>query len=68
LANPTQESPLPGISEKYNEAQLRQEFVNPLFRELGWDVDNRQGQHFGQGHGRPYDVRDHDVNDRFPAG
>ncbi len=25
-------------SQQYNEAQLRQEFVNPLFRALGWDV------------------------------
>ncbi|MBW3596646.1 MAG: type IV restriction endonuclease, partial [Planctomycetes bacterium] len=27
----------------YNEAQLRQEFVNPFFKTLGWDVDNIQG-------------------------
>jgi hypothetical protein len=27
----------------YNEAQLRQEFLNPLFKALGWDVDNEQG-------------------------
>ena len=27
----------------YNEAQLRQEFINPLFKSLGWDVDNEQG-------------------------
>jgi len=27
----------------YNEAQLRQEFVNPFFKSLGWDVDNEQG-------------------------
>ena len=27
----------------YNEAQLRQEFVNPFFKALGWDVDNEQG-------------------------
>jgi hypothetical protein len=27
----------------YNEARLRQEFVNPLFKALGWDMDNEQG-------------------------
>src|SRR5438034_356526 len=27
----------------YNEARLRQEFVNPLFKALGWDMDNVQG-------------------------
>ena len=25
-------------SGKYNEAQLRQEFLNPFFAALGWDV------------------------------
>ncbi len=30
-------------SGNYNEAQLRQEFLNPFFAELGWDVENRQG-------------------------
>ena len=31
---------------EYNEAQLRQEFVNPLFAALGWDVgDSRQVLH-----------------------
>lgn len=30
-------------SGKYNEAQLRQEFLNPLFEALGWDVYNRKG-------------------------
>ena len=28
---------------KYKEAQLRREFVDPFFDELGWDVQNRQG-------------------------
>ncbi len=28
---------------KYNETQTRQEFINPLFKALGWDVDNVQG-------------------------
>ncbi|MDP2857797.1 MAG: N-6 DNA methylase, partial [Bacillota bacterium] len=27
----------------YNEAQVRQEFINPLFEALGWDVSNRRG-------------------------
>jgi len=30
-------------SGKYNEAQVRQEFVNPFFNALGWDVYNKQG-------------------------
>ncbi len=30
-------------SSAYNEAQLRVEFLNPLFGALGWDVENRQG-------------------------
>jgi len=27
----------------YNEAQLRQEFINPFFEALGWDVFNKSG-------------------------
>lgn len=30
-------------SGSYNETQLRREFVDPLFKALGWDVDNEQG-------------------------
>ncbi|MCH8342433.1 MAG: hypothetical protein IH983_00410 [Planctomycetes bacterium] len=30
-------------SGRYNEIQLRQEFINPLFKALGGDVDNEQG-------------------------
>jgi hypothetical protein len=30
-------------SPGYNEAQTRQEFIDPLFRALGWDVDNISG-------------------------
>jgi type I restriction-modification system DNA methylase subunit len=30
-------------SAKYNETQARQEFINPLFKALGWDIDNEQG-------------------------
>ena len=28
---------------RYNEAQTRQEFIDPLFKSLGWDMDNEQG-------------------------
>lgn len=28
---------------RYNETQLRREFVDPLFQALGWDVDNSKG-------------------------
>lgn len=28
---------------KYNEAQVRKEFIDPFFKELGWDVDNEKG-------------------------
>ena len=30
-------------SSRYNEAQVRREFIDPLFRLLGWDVDNTSG-------------------------
>lgn len=30
-------------SPAYLEAQLRQEYLNPFFRCLGWDMDNQQG-------------------------
>jgi type I restriction-modification system DNA methylase subunit/predicted type IV restriction endonuclease len=30
-------------SSAYNETQLRQEFIDPFFEALGWDVDNEQG-------------------------
>ncbi|MBI5525753.1 MAG: hypothetical protein HY897_05420, partial [Deltaproteobacteria bacterium] len=30
-------------SAEYKEAQLRQEFLDPFFAELGWDVDNKAG-------------------------
>jgi len=28
---------------RYNETQIRREFIDPLFKALGWDVDNSQG-------------------------
>ncbi len=30
-------------SSAYNEAQLRQDFLNPFFEAMGWDVANKQG-------------------------
>src|SRR6266496_979873 len=30
-------------SGQYNEAQLRKEFVDPMFKALGWDMDNVSG-------------------------
>ena len=30
-------------SSAYNETQARHEFIDPLFKALGWDVDNEQG-------------------------
>jgi len=30
-------------SGQYNEAQLREEFLNPFFDALGWDVYNKKG-------------------------
>jgi hypothetical protein len=30
-------------SPHYNETQLRREFLDPLFKALGWDIDNQQG-------------------------
>jgi hypothetical protein len=31
------------LRSTYNEAQVRTEFIDPLFEALGWDVTNRQG-------------------------
>ena len=31
------------LAAHFNEATLRQQFVNPLFKCLGWDMDNEQG-------------------------
>ncbi len=30
-------------SGRYNETQLRREFLDPFFEALGWDILNRQG-------------------------
>ena len=31
-------------SAAYDEASVRQEFLNPLFRALGWDIENKLGR------------------------
>ena len=30
-------------SGKYNETQVRRDFIDPLFGLLGWDIDNKEG-------------------------
>ena len=30
-------------SPEYNEAQVRHEFIDPLFEAMGWDIHNRLG-------------------------
>jgi hypothetical protein len=30
-------------SQQYKEVQLRREFIDPFFEELGWDVTNKSG-------------------------
>ena len=30
-------------SPDYNETLIRVDFINPLMKELGWDIDNSQG-------------------------
>ncbi|OGP32067.1 MAG: hypothetical protein A2073_01410 [Deltaproteobacteria bacterium GWC2_42_11] len=31
------------LSKEYLEAQVRQDFINPLFEALGWDIENKKG-------------------------
>jgi hypothetical protein len=31
------------LSPNYNEEELRHEFLNPMFQELGWDMTNKEG-------------------------
>jgi len=31
------------LNQRYNEAQVRQDFIDPLFEQLGWDMSNQQG-------------------------
>lgn len=35
-------------SGRYNETQARQEFIDPLFEALGWDIGNRLGSRHAQ--------------------
>ena len=56
------------LKGEYNETQLRREFVDPLFRALGWDVDNNQG--FSEAykdvvHEQTIKFRGHDTNTKF---
>lgn len=30
-------------ADNYNEAQTRQDFINPFFELLGWDISNKEG-------------------------
>ncbi|MBW7991445.1 MAG: hypothetical protein FVQ84_15735 [Planctomycetes bacterium] len=34
-------------SQQYNETQVRREFIDPFFEELGWDVMNKAGNAHG---------------------
>ncbi|MGD0079818.1 MAG: TaqI-like C-terminal specificity domain-containing protein [Methanoregula sp.] len=46
--------------EKYNEAQLRQDFTDPFFHALGWDVNNNKGHSEAYRevmHGEPIRIR-----------
>jgi hypothetical protein len=47
-------------SGKYNETQIRGDFIDPLFELLGWDVHNRKG--------RPEAYRDVIEEDRVKVG
>src|SRR5215212_7096369 len=47
-------------SGRYNEAQVRVDFINPLLGLLGWDVENREG--------RPEAYRDVVYEDRVKVG
>ena len=29
---------------RYDETQIRREFIDPFFEEFGWDIANKQGQ------------------------
>ena len=56
------------LKGEYNETQLRREFVDPLFRALGGDVDNNQG--FSEAykdvvHEQTLKFRGHDTNTKF---
>ncbi len=53
---------------QYNETELRREFIDPLFRALGWDIDNNQ--RFSEAykevvHEQTIKFRGHDTNTKF---
>jgi hypothetical protein len=52
-------------SPDYNETQLRIDFVNPMFAQLGWDMDNAQG--FAEQLQRQIDATDRRI-DQFVYG
>jgi len=35
------------LSKEYLEAQVRQDFIDPLFEALGWDIENKKGKKRG---------------------
>jgi hypothetical protein len=50
-------------AEGYRESHLRQEFIDPLFKALGWDMENEQG--FAEpGHARTVIERQIEATDR----
>jgi hypothetical protein len=53
---------------QYNETELRREFIDPLFRVLGWDIDNNQ--RFAEAykevvHEQTIKFRGHESNTKF---
>jgi len=45
----------------YSEARLREDFLNPLFRALGWDMENKSGLVQSQREVEIEKVNTHDV-------
>src|SRR3569833_3921385 len=48
LVNKYRESREHYLSDSYNEAQLRIEFLDPFFELLGWDIQNKQAKPTGE--------------------
>lgn len=36
------------LADHYNEAQVRSDFLDPLFELLGWDIKNKESVYSGQ--------------------
>lgn len=36
------------LTDHYNEAQVRSDFLDPLFELLGWDIKNKESVYSGQ--------------------